>query len=134
MIRLREMAAHGARRAATLTSRLLAFSRRQALDPKAIDVNQLIRGLADLLQRTIGESIAFEVVTGAGLWHAVADPAELENAILNLVVNARDAMPGGGRLTVESANAHLDEAYVEALDEPVRPCVPRLTSSMRATS
>jgi PAS domain S-box-containing protein len=119
IIRLREMAFHGARRAATLTSRLLAFARRQALDPKAIDVNQLIKGVAELLRRTIGESIAFEVVTGAGLWHAIIDPAELENAIVNLAVNARDAMPNGGRLTIETGNAHLDEPYVEALDEPV---------------
>ena len=121
MRRARDMAHHGAQRAATLTSRLLAFSRQQTLAPQKIEPNRLISGLADLLQRTLGETIAFETVSAGGLWQAFADPGELENALINLAVNARDAMPTGGRLTIETANASLDEAYVEALTEPVRP-------------
>ena len=121
MRRARDMAHHGVRRAATLTSRLLAFSRQQALAPQKIEPNRLISGVADLLQRTLGEAIAFETVSAGGLWRAFADPGELENALINLAVNARDAMPTGGRLTVETANASLDEAYVEALTEPVKP-------------
>jgi PAS domain S-box-containing protein len=117
--RSRAMALHGAERAAALTARLLAFSRRRALDPKPLDANRLISGLADLLQRTLGETIALETVSGAGLWRAFADPTELENVLINLAVNARDAMPNGGRLTIETGNALLDEAYVEALTEPV---------------
>ena len=121
MRRARDMAHHGAQRAATLTSRLLAFSRQQTLAPQKIEPNRLISGVADLLQRTLGETIAFETVSAGGLWQAFADPGELENALINLAVNARDAMPTGGRLTIETANTSLDEAYVEALIEPVKP-------------
>jgi PAS domain S-box-containing protein len=107
------------RRAATLTQRLLAFSRRQPLDPKPIDANKLVAGMSELLRRTLGEIIVLETVLAGGLWRTLADPNQLENAILNLAVNARDAMPDGGKLTIETANAHLDAAYVEALIEPV---------------
>jgi PAS domain S-box-containing protein len=119
--RSQAMALHGAERAAALTARLLAFSRRQALDPKPLDANRLVTGLADLLRRTLGETIALETVSGAGLWRGFADPSELENVLINLAVNARDAMPNGGRLTIETGNASLDEAYVAALAEPVAP-------------
>lgn len=104
-------AMNGARRAASLTQRLLAFSRRQPLDPKPIAPNGLVSGLAELLQRTLGEAIAIETVNGAGLWTVEVDPTELEAALVNLAVNARDAMPDGGRLTIETSNAHIDEAY-----------------------
>ena len=113
--RSRAMALDGTRRAANLTSRLLAFSRRQPLDPKPIDVNRLLVGLADLLERSLGETIDFETVSGAGLWRAMADGSQLENSMLNLALNARDAMPSGGKLTIETSNAHLDEDYVAKL-------------------
>ena len=101
----------GAQRASALTQRLLAFSRRQPLDPRPIDVNALISGMSELIHRVLGETIAVETVRGAGLWMTEADPNELEAAILNLAVNGRDAMRNGGRLTIECANAHIDSAY-----------------------
>jgi PAS domain S-box-containing protein len=107
----------GARRAAQLTHRLLAFSRRQPLQPQAVELNRLVAGMSDLLHRTLGETVAVETVLAGGLWPAQADPNQLENAILNLAVNARDAMPGGGRLTIETANAHLDENYAAGREE-----------------
>nr|CUT16563.1 sensory box histidine kinaseresponse regulator CDS [Bradyrhizobium sp.] len=109
----------GAQRAATLTQRLLAFSRRQPLDPKPLDVNALVNGLSDMIHRTLGETIDVETVLGAGVWRVEADPAELEAAIINLAVNARDAMTNGGRLTIETSNAHIDEAYVASHTEVV---------------
>jgi PAS domain S-box-containing protein len=104
-------ALNGARRAASLTQRLLAFSRRQPLDPKPLNVNALVTNLSELIHRTLNEAVAIETVLAAGLWQIEADSAELEAAILNLAVNARDAMPEGGRLTIETANAHIDDAY-----------------------
>jgi len=102
-------AAQGAsRRAAALTHRLLAFSRRQTLDPKPTDVNALVHGMEELIRRTVGPAITVEVVGAAGLWPALVDPPQLENALLNLCINARDAMPEGGRITVETANRWLD--------------------------
>jgi PAS domain S-box-containing protein len=101
-----------AERAAALTHRLLAFSRRQPLDPKPVNANQLITSMEDLLRRTIGPMHALEFVTAGGLWTTLCDPNQLESAILNLAINARDAMPEGGKLTMETCNAHLDDAYV----------------------
>lgn len=109
--RFTDAAMDGARRAATLTSRLLAFARRQPLQPQVLDANRLIAGMSDLLRRTLGENISLEVVQGGGAWRVFADQSELENAILNICVNARDAMPEGGKLTIETSNAFLDEAY-----------------------
>jgi len=101
----------GAERAAMLTQRLLAFSRRQPLNPRPIDPNKLVTGMSELLHRTLGETIAVETVLAAGLWRIEADPHQLENAMLNLAVNARDAMPDGGKLTIETANTHIDRDY-----------------------
>jgi nitrogen-specific signal transduction histidine kinase len=112
--RYAKAAMSSANRAAALTHRLLAFARRQPLDPKPVNVNQLIASMEDLLRRTIGESIAMELVTAGGLWSTLCDPNQLESAILNLAINARDAMPDGGRLTIETANSHLDNAYAAA--------------------
>ena len=101
----------GAQRAASLTQRLLAFARRQPLDPKPIRIDRLIRGMSDLLDRSLGERVEVEFVGAPGLWPVEVDPHELESAIVNLAVNARDAMPEGGKLTIEVSNARLDEAY-----------------------
>ena len=103
------IAAQGAaKRAAALTHRLLAFSRRQTLDPKPTDVNRLVSGMEDLVRRTVGPAIEVEVVEAVGLWATLVDPNQLENALLNLCINARDAMPEGGRLTIETANRWID--------------------------
>ena len=108
------MAMEGADRSAALTQRLLAFSRRQPLEPKPIDANKLVSGMSNLLHRALGEGISIETVLSAGLWTVFADVNQLESALLNLAVNARDAMPNGGKLTIETANAYLDEAYAAA--------------------
>jgi signal transduction histidine kinase/CheY-like chemotaxis protein len=106
-----ELAIHGSRSAAQLTHRLLAFSRRQALEPTHLDLNRLVAGMSDLLHRTVGESIKVETVLAGGLWPTFADANQVENVLLNLVINARDAMPAGGNLTIETANTYLDETY-----------------------
>ncbi|WP_158266402.1 CHASE domain-containing protein [Allosphingosinicella deserti] len=105
-------ARQGADKAAELTRRLLAFGRRQPLSPRVIDANQLVAGMSKLLRRTLGERVKLETVLAGGLWRAHADPAQLDNAIVNLAINGRDAMPDGGALTVETANCRLDESYV----------------------
>ena len=110
-------AARGAaKRAAALTHRLLSFSRRQTLDPKPTDLNRLVIGIEELIRRTVGPGIEFEVVTSAGLWTTMVDPYQLENALINLCINARDAMPDGGNLTVETANRWLDEQAAAVRD------------------
>ncbi|KQP04825.1 ATP-binding protein [Methylobacterium sp. Leaf93] len=106
------------RRAASLTHRLLAFSRRQTLDPKPTDVNRLVSGMQEMIQRTVGPGIPVEVVGASDLWPALVDPPQLENALLNLAINARDAMPDGGRITVETANKWLDERAARQQDMP----------------
>jgi signal transduction histidine kinase/DNA-binding response OmpR family regulator len=101
-------------RGSRLTAQLLAFARRQALDPRSIDLGRIIRDMTDLLRRTLGERIEVETVIAGGLWNTLADPTQVENTILNLGINARDAMPDGGKLTLEVANAFLDDAYAAA--------------------
>ena len=110
----------GAERAAQLTQRLLAFSRRQPLDPRAVDANKMIMSMSDLLTRSLGENIELETIGGAGLWKVEADVSELESTLLNLALNARDAMPDGGKLTIETSNAYLDDEYCR-LHTDVRP-------------
>ncbi|TGQ82548.1 response regulator [Mesorhizobium sp. M8A.F.Ca.ET.207.01.1.1] len=109
--KLVEAATDAASRAANLTSRLLAFSRLQPLAPQVVATNRLLTGMSDLLRRALGEGIRIETVLAGGLWKIHADPNQLENAILNLAVNARDAMDNDGKLTIETVNSHLDEAY-----------------------
>jgi signal transduction histidine kinase len=104
-------AANGAQRAATLTQRLLAFARRQPLDPRLTNVNQLLAGMSDFFRRTMGENIHLELVGGAGLWQVEVDQGQMEATILNLVVNAKDAMAGKGKLTIETGNVFVDESY-----------------------
>ena len=107
-----------AKRAGALTHRLLAFSRRQTLDPKPTNVNRLVADMQELIQRTVGPAIEIEVVGASGLWSAFVDPPQLENALLNLCINARDAMPDGGRITIETANKWLDERAARQHDMP----------------
>jgi CheY-like chemotaxis protein len=109
--RLLGIAKRSAERGASLTQRLLAFSRRQTLDPRQIDVNRLVAGMSELLHRTLGEGIGIETVLAGGIWRAFVDPNQLENALLNLAINARDAMPNGGKLTIETGNTYLDDDY-----------------------
>lgn len=106
-----EHAEEGAKRAAQLTARLLAFSRQQPLAPEPVNANRLVSGMSELLRQTIGEQIEVETVLAGGLWRTHIDAPQLENAILNLCVNARDAMPDGGKLTIETHNCHLDDVY-----------------------
>jgi signal transduction histidine kinase len=107
-------AMEGAQRGAQLTARLLAFSRQQPLDPRPLDPNALVRDMSDLLTRSIGENIRLETVLAPDLWGTFTDASQLENAVVNLCVNSRDAMPEGGRLTLETANVTLDDAYAAA--------------------
>src|SRR5437763_11136 len=115
--RLAAAAMRGVERAATLTQRLLAFSRRQPLDPKPLDINRLIAGMSDLLRRTLGEETELETVLAGGLWMVQADANQLEHSLLNLAINARDAMGGPAKLTIETANAFLDDPYAGAHEE-----------------
>lgn len=117
LARALENAKHGARRAAVLTERLLAFARRKPLEPKVFDPNALVSGMSDLLQRTLGETIRVQTVLAHGLWSVEADPTECEAAILNLAVNARDVMPSGGDLIIETSNVELNSAYSAANPE-----------------
>jgi signal transduction histidine kinase len=104
-------AQEGGRRAAALTQRLLAFARQQPLEPAPLEANRLVAGMSDLLRRSLGETINLETVLAGGLWRIHVDPNQLESAIVNLAVNSRDAMPNGGKLTIETANAYLDDEY-----------------------
>ncbi len=110
-LKFADNALDGAERAARLTHRLLAFSRQQPLMPQPVDCNKIVAGMSELLGRTLGDEIRLETVLAGGLWRTYADPSQLESSILNLAVNGRDAMPEGGKLTIETANAHLDAAY-----------------------
>jgi signal transduction histidine kinase/DNA-binding response OmpR family regulator len=104
-------------RGSRLTGQLLAFARRQALEPRSVDMGRIIRDMSDMLRRTLGEQIAVETVVAGGLWNTLADPNQVENTVLNLAINARDAMNGSGKLTLEVANAYLDDAYAAAHTE-----------------
>jgi PAS domain S-box-containing protein len=118
-----DVAMGATKRAAALTHRLLAFSRRQTLAPKPIDANNLVHGMEDLIRRTLGPSIQLEVAGGDGLWLTFVDPPQLENALLNLCINARDAMPDGGRVRIETANTWLDDAKAAEFGLPPGPYV-----------
>jgi signal transduction histidine kinase len=115
--RFTEAARQAAERAAALTNRMLAFARQQPLARETLDANRMIANMSDLLRSTLGEHIRIETVSAAGLWTTEADAHQLENAILNIAINARDAMPEGGKLTIETGNAYLDEAYCKRNSE-----------------
>jgi len=112
-----DAALQGAKKAAKLTHRLLAFSRQQALEPAPLDLNKLIGGISELLLRTVGSPVAIETVLAGGLWLTLADANQMENVLINLVVNAKDAMPDGGKITIETANGYLDEAYAASFSD-----------------
>jgi PAS domain S-box-containing protein len=105
-----------AQRAAALTHRLLAFSRRQTLDPRPTDINQLVHGMDELIRRTVGPAVMVEINCSSGLWTVLADQNQLENALLNLCINSRDAMPDGGHLVIETQNRRLDDTELKTLD------------------
>ena len=109
----------GISRGAKLAAQLLAFGRRQALEPKVVNVTRFVRGMDDMLRRAIGEAIEVETIVGGGLWNTFIDPAQIENALLNLAINARDAMDGRGKLTIELGNASLDDSYARGHSEVV---------------
>ncbi|NIE78384.1 response regulator [Pantoea sp. Ap-967] len=117
--RYMDAAQGAARRAASLTHRLLAFSRRQTLDPRPTDVNVLMDGMTELIGRTVGPEIKLQTLCGQGLWPALVDAGQLENALLNLCINARDAMPEGGRITLETSNRGMDQDAAAALEMPL---------------
>jgi PAS domain S-box-containing protein len=112
--RLIETAKRAAEQGAALTQRLLAFARQQTLAPQTVELNRLVAGMSDLLRRTLGEAIAIETVLAAGLWRVRVDPNQFQSSLLNLALNARDAMPGGGKLTIETGNSYLEEEYAAA--------------------
>jgi CheY-like chemotaxis protein len=122
-------AMRGAERATTITKHLLSFSRKQPLDPKPLNINRLVHGLSDFLRRSLGETIALDIIGADGLWQAEADPVQLEAAILNLAVNARDAMVAGGKVTIATQNSFLDEKYCQQHDELVPGPYVRITVS-----
>ncbi|MDE1157307.1 MAG: response regulator [Neorhizobium sp.] len=107
-----ENALAGVQRGSKLASQLLAFGRRQPLEPKIVNIGRFLGGIEDLLRRTLGDDIEVETIRSAGLWNVLVDPTQIENALLNLAINARDAMDGGGKLTIEAGNAVLDETYI----------------------
>ena len=103
----------GVARGANLASQLLAFGRRQPLAPKVVNLGRFVRGLDDMLRRALGDGIEIETIVSGGLWNTLVDPFQVENALLNLAINSRDAMSGHGRLTIEAGNAALDDAYAK---------------------
>jgi PAS domain S-box-containing protein len=115
-----QIAMDGVARSAKLSAQLLAFARRQALAPKVINLGRFIRDMDDILRRAVGGGVTVETVIAAGLWNTLIDPGNVENALLNLAINARDAMDGHGRLTIEAGNAYLDEDYVHAHEDVTR--------------